>query len=101
MVKQDPNIDGGLLFLTNREVQAGLPKDFVSIGSADCEDYICVYDSTFVNSGLDPNATAHGYCSKSCVAADSCASATRMACRPLLVDAESKNFCTREWRYDP
>ena len=107
MVKRDPNVDGGRLFVTNREVQAGAANDFVSIGSTECEDYVCVRDSDYrppEGGALDPNATALGYCSRNCILGDSCASfssaldgdrRTRMTCRPLLLNADTlRAICT-------
>ncbi|MBS1150976.1 MAG: gliding motility protein, partial [Myxococcaceae bacterium] len=99
MVKRD--VDGGRLFLTNGEIKVGAGKDFLSFGSTDCDDLICVRDSDHAPSDggpLNPNETARGYCSKSCLIGNACPSAsakldgdprTRLTCRPLLLDAET------------
>lgn len=99
LVKRDPNVDGGRLFVTNGELRAGAAKDFVSIGSAECEDLICVRDSDYAppdGGALNPNETARGYCSRNCITGDPCPSSsseldgnprTRMTCRPLLLNA--------------
>lgn len=93
MVKRDPNVDGGRLYVTNGELKAGASKDFISFGSTDCDDLICVRDSFYApadGGGLNPNETARGYCSRSCIAGTPCvSSAGRMQCRPLLLDEET------------
>lgn len=101
MVKRDPNVDGGRLYVTNGDLQARAMNDFISFGSTDCEDLICVRDAEYSppdGGALNPNETAKGYCSKSCILGDSCPSSsaeldsnprTRMTCRPLLLDVET------------
>jgi hypothetical protein len=101
MVKRNPNVDGGRLFVTNRELEAGAGKDFLSFGSTDCEDFICVRDSDYARpdgGALNPNEPAKGYCSRSCSIGDGCPSfsaeldrnpSTRMTCRALLLDADT------------
>ena len=100
MVKRDPNVDGGRLFIKNSEIKVGANKDFISFGSVDCEDLVCVRDSEFPvpDGGFDPNADALGYCSKRCLPGDACPSGVpaedtdakkRLICRPLLLDAET------------
>lgn len=65
------NPDGGKEPVPVREYELLLPdgghegKDFIGVGSVDCEDLICVRDSTYVSdAGL--NDAALGYCSKQC-----------------------------------
>ncbi len=97
MVKRDS--DGGRLYVTNGEIKVGAMKDFVSFGSTDCDDLICVRDSDYAapdGGALNPNEPAKGYCSKSCINESSCANAeldadprSRLKCRPLLLDAET------------
>jgi hypothetical protein len=101
LVKRDPNVDGGRLFITNSEIKAGAMKDFISFGSIDCDDLICVRDSDYApadGGALNPTETAKGYCSRSCIVGDPCPSSsaeqdsnprTRLTCRPLLLDAET------------
>ncbi len=101
MVKRDPNVDGGRLFITNGELQGGPRKDFVSFGSTDCEDLICVRDSDFAapdGGALNPKEVATGYCSRNCLVGAACPSSTaeldgnprtRLTCRPLLLDTET------------
>ena len=101
MVKRDPNVDGGRLYVTNAEIKVGARKDFISFGSIDCDDLICVRDWDYAppdGGALNPNETAKGYCSRSCIVADPCPSSsqeadsnpkTRLTCRPLLLDAET------------
>lgn len=93
--------DGGRLFITNSEIKAGAMKDFISFGSTDCDDLVCVRDSDYAppdGGALNPNEVAKGYCSKSCIVSDPCLSAsaeldanprTRLTCRPLVLDAET------------
>jgi hypothetical protein len=85
------------------ELRAG--QDFISFGSVECEDLICVRDSDFapeLASDADRTKTAaKGYCSKacvddtlqnSCVVTDPDAVASvkdRMACRALLLDQKA------------
>lgn len=91
--------DGGVVFLTEGEVQekTASAKDFIGFGSLDCEDLVCVRDSTFPK-GTDLAAPALGYCSKQCVEGSTCASDdsaldkkadTALKCRPLLLDRET------------
>ncbi len=93
-------------------------KDFIGVGSVECEDLICVRDSTYVSdAGADD--PAYGYCSKQCsTSADKpCPSwdpalddtAKALVCRPLLLSKETldalkddfpgiydPNFCARK-----
>lgn len=100
MVKRDPLIDGGRLFIRNKEIKVGTMKDFISFGSADCENLVCVRDSDFPvpDGGFDPEAFADGYCSNRCTPGDTCPSFNeaddndakkRLTCRPLLLDTET------------
>ena len=73
-------------------------KDFIGVDSVDCEDLICVRDSTYV-SDAGPNEAALGYCSKQCAnnvdnpcpsydpALDD--SDQALVCRGLLLSAET------------
>ncbi len=68
--------------------------DFISFGSPDCDDRICVRDYQYQQDGGAP--IAYGYCSSPCTpgAANQCLSydasldtgATKLNCRPLLLD---------------
>jgi hypothetical protein len=99
LVKRDPNVDGGRLYVRNGELKVAAMKDFISFGSTDCEDLICVRDADYAppdGGALQPNETAKGYCSKSCINESSCSSPEldgnpqrRLKCRPLLLDAET------------
>lgn len=100
MVKRDPNVDGGRLFIKEGEIKVGANKDFISFGSTDCENLTCVRDADFVRDGgaVDPNAVARGYCSNRCQQGSTCESANpdddnnaqrRLNCRALLLDAET------------
>jgi hypothetical protein len=73
-------------------------QDFISFGSAECEDLICVRDAAFQGS-TNPDEDAQGYCSRDCVAGGSSCTVTdtevpaelreRMTCRALLMDNEA------------
>lgn len=90
----------GLLSVPVLESEVAPRQDFISFGSTDCVDLICVRDADFPRNS-DPNAPAQGYCSKACVeGADSTACEvtetdvseelrSRMACRSLLLDQAS------------
>lgn len=71
--------DGGRRYLTDAEL-AGDKKDFISFGSLDCEDLICVRTSG-----------GHGYCSKGCEVDTGCPAP--MVCRALL---PNDKFCVRQ-----
>ena len=110
LVKLDP-ADGGILFIKEKEIKIGANKDFISFGSTDCEDFVCVRDSSYTKgntdgggASIDPEARAQGYCSRSCLPASDCPSQsadddnkadTKLSCRPLLLDAETISaICT-------
>lgn len=97
LVKRNP--DGGkALPIAERDVRnaQGQNKDFIAVGSIECEDLICVRDSFFSSdAGLD--APADGYCSRQCVEGSQCPSfdealdkgPTALRCRALLLDKET------------
>jgi hypothetical protein len=97
LVKRNP--DGGKAIpIAEREVRdaQGQNKDFIAIGSIECEDLICVRDSYFSSdAGLD--APADGYCSRQCVEGSQCPSydealdkgPTALRCRALLLTKET------------
>jgi hypothetical protein len=71
-------------------------KDFISFGATECEDLVCVRDSTFPV-GANPTDEAQGYCSRPCIQtstvgcpsqneADDKIPSKRLTCRPLLLD---------------
>src|SRR5688500_10444270 len=79
MVKRDPNVDGGRLYVTNAELKPGAMRDVISFGSTDCDDLICVRDSEYASpDGGAPNQdeTAKGYCSRNCVIGTACPSSS-------------------------
>jgi hypothetical protein len=99
LVKANP--DGGKplnILKTDDVIKNGAAKDFISFGSPECEDQVCVRDSAFREDAGDTSAEAHGYCSTSCAegSSGSCQSfsgaldndpATRLSCRALLLDS--------------
>ena len=95
-------VDGGVVFLTEGEVQekTGGGKDFIAFGALDCEDLVCVRDSSYAKSdaGADLSKPALGYCSRPCVENSVCPSDdsaldnksdTALKCRPLLLDRDT------------
>lgn len=118
LVKTNP--DGGQRPVPIREGEvrdlAGANKDFISVGSIDCDDLICVRDSAF-ESDAGMNDPAVGYCSRQCVEGATCDSydsdldrgPRALGCRALLLSAETiaalgdagfagirdPNFCAR------
>ena len=70
-------------------------KDFLSFGAAQCENYVCVRDSSFPPE-IDDGGYAEGYCSRDCVVNSSigCGSYdgsldkgdTKLSCRALILD---------------
>jgi hypothetical protein len=97
LVKRNP--DGGSpVNLRESEVRNAQAqnKDFIAVGSLDCDDLICVRDSFFVtDAGLD--APAEGYCSRQCVLDTLCPSSDEsldrgpkaLKCRALLLSPET------------
>jgi hypothetical protein len=100
LVKRNP--DGGRpLSITEAEVrnaQGGTSstKDFISVGSVECEDLICVRDSNFKSTATDTDP-ASGYCSRACAQGSTCPSFDEtldkgpdaLRCRALLLSAET------------
>lgn len=100
LVKRDPasNSTTGVQSIPVLEREIAPNQDFISFGSTDCEDLICVRDAEAPRN-TDPNAAALGYCSQECVPNETkCevtdtsveeALRTRMACRSLILDEDS------------
>jgi hypothetical protein len=100
LVKRDPssNSTTGVRSTPVLESEIATNQDFISFGSTDCEDLICVRDADAPRDA-DPNAAAQGYCSQECVEGSSTcevtdssvdeALRTRMTCRSLLLDQAS------------
>lgn len=97
LVKRNP--DGGKpLPILENEVRSaqGQNKDFIAVGSVECEDLICVRDSLFT-SDAGPGEPAAGYCSRACVQGSQCPSydesldksAKALSCRALLLSPET------------
>lgn len=94
LVKAGP--DGGAIALTEKELRAavGFSKDFLTAGSAECEDGYCARDSAFVSAAGD-NEPAQGYCTTHCRVGSPCfssderldrAPSTALTCRAQLLD---------------
>lgn len=89
--------DGGIVPILEADIKEGANKDFISFGSTECEDFVCVRDANFKR---DPDLThaAMGYCSRSCLpnsecpahdGADDTNAARKLTCRALLLDADT------------
>ncbi len=102
LVKSNP--DGGKAPVAVREYELRLPdggtggKDFIGVGSTDCEELFCVRDSSWpADAGDDLDADAYGYCSRQCVIGEECPSyeealdegPNKLGCRGLLLSAET------------
>ncbi len=101
LTKRGP--DGGPVDVMETEIKIGLNKDFISFGSAVCEDLVCVRDAQYKrpisDAGvIDPALKAKGYCSRPCIENGSCPAADpgdderadkKLTCRALLLDAET------------
>lgn len=107
LVKRDPSSDSttGVRSTPVLESEIATNQDFISFGSTDCEDLICVRDAESPRN-TDPNAPAQGYCSQECVeGTSSCevtdtsvdeALRTRMTCRSLILDQASLERLKRD-----
>lgn len=98
LVKKLP--DGGTAPILEGDIKEAANKDFISLGSVQCEDFVCVRDADFPRPGLDggnfdPTKEARGYCSRPCIqgaqcpaenAADDEKADKRLTCRALLLD---------------
>ncbi len=103
LVKRNPD-GGSALPILESDVRSnvGRNKDFISIGTVDCEDLICVRDADLTNDA-GPFDPAFGYCSRECLEGSTCPSydstldkgGTRLNCRALLLDAETLNQLAR------
>ncbi len=95
------NPDGGrpiAILKTDDVIKNSAQEDFISFGSAECDDQVCVRDSAFTEDAGDSSPEAHGYCSTYCTEGSnsSCQSATgaldsnpttKLSCRALLLDS--------------
>lgn len=97
LVKRNPDGGSPLPILEKEIADAlGANKDFLSFGTVECEDFICVRDNGF-QSDAGPDDPAFGYCSRACSAGSTCPSQdssldespSRLSCRALLLDAET------------
>jgi hypothetical protein len=107
--QQQPEL-GETRSIMESQLKAG--QDFISFGSVECEDLVCVRDANY-----DPNLAAEadltkvaakGYCSKACVVdplQNSCpvttsdaepGVASRMSCRALLLDQQALDDLRRD-----
>ncbi|RKG64141.1 gliding motility protein [Corallococcus sp. CA054B] len=91
----------GRKFMEIQEKDIAVDQDFISFGSLDCEDLVCVRDDLSPRSD-NPEAFALGYCSKECVQGSTTGCEItrtvgdveeglkdRMTCRPLLLDQDT------------
>ncbi|RKH63606.1 adventurous gliding motility lipoprotein CglC [Corallococcus aberystwythensis] len=91
----------GRKFVEIREKDIAVDQDFISFGSLDCEDLVCVRDDLSPRNE-NPEEFAFGYCSKECVQGTTTGCEItrtvddveeglkeRMTCRPLLLDQDT------------
>ncbi|QQR46817.1 adventurous gliding motility lipoprotein CglC [Myxococcus xanthus] len=97
------NNNSATMPILEREIAA--QQDFISFGSVNCEDLICVRDQDYprelnADGTVNGDAPAMGYCSKPCVEGGSSCEVTdtddvnpdlprRMSCRPMLLDQDT------------
>ena len=96
----------GQKFMAILEKEVAPKQDFISFGSIECEDLVCVRDAAFPRAlnddgTVNQNAEAKGYCSKECVEGSTSACEVkdtsgvleglpeRMGCRALLLDQDT------------
>ncbi|WP_240360484.1 adventurous gliding motility lipoprotein CglC [Pyxidicoccus caerfyrddinensis] len=95
----------GRKFMPILEKEVAPKQDFISFGSIECEDLICVRDAAFPRATnedgtVNQNAEAKGYCSKECVEGSNACEVKdtsgvleglpeRMGCRALLLDQDT------------
>ncbi|MBK7861702.1 MAG: adventurous gliding motility lipoprotein CglC [Archangiaceae bacterium] len=97
LVRRNPDAGATALpiYKSDPVIKNSAQKDFISFGSTECEDQVCVRDSAFTE--VDDGGFAQGYCSSSCVEDSSigCQSYDRaldndaksaLSCRTLLLD---------------
>lgn len=100
LVRKDPADPTGKASLPLLEQEIAPNKDFLSFGSVECEDYVCVRDALFTRPGVEEGTAATGYCSRQCSlnsplgcpsydeALDK-APDTKLTCRALLLDVNT------------
>jgi hypothetical protein len=91
------NPDGGAPLVVLEGDLPVAPSDYLSLGSPQCVDQVCVRDAQVPRSG-DTQAPATGYCSRPCAAtgAGGCGGGAGggFACRALLLDPSGMaGFC--------
>lgn len=107
LVRKDPadtNPNDGYNYLPILESEVTEGKDFISFGSVECEDYVCVRDKDFPK-GTNPNVAAQGYCSRRCAptspqpcpgAQANIAPGRTMSCRALILDEQTLGTICRD-----
>jgi hypothetical protein len=97
LVRKNPTDSKKSVALLEKEIKAN--KDFISFGATECEDLVCVRDSSFTRpTNSTDDSQAVGYCSRpciptstlTCVAASAAdnenSSPNKLTCRALLLD---------------
>ncbi len=90
--------DGGFITEQKARELSLNNKDFVGLGSTDCDSQICVRDGKYVaRPDIKDTDRAEGYCTDQCSVGQKCesedpqldkAEATRLTCRNLLLSEE-------------
>ena len=93
--------DGGVkavaIPLSDVQSAAAVGRDFLMLGTGQCEDHFCVRDSHFQQPDTDLTVAALGYCSRHCQVGETCPSADayldktsdRLTCQALFLDTET------------
>lgn len=96
LVGKDPNNPDASVPLKEGSIKPN--RDYISFGALECDDKVCVRDSTFSRpEGATDDSDAIGYCSRQCVQnstigcpaadpADDNNAARRLSCRALILD---------------
>jgi hypothetical protein len=100
-----PGSDGGYTTVRIKEGELPVGWDFISFGSAGCEDFVCIRDKNVARSG-NPETEVQGYCSRPCAPSNpsGCAVSLEfqlqpigtedMTCRAMLLDDTTvTQFC--------
>ncbi|HZH03112.1 MAG TPA: adventurous gliding motility lipoprotein CglC [Myxococcaceae bacterium] len=94
LVKRDPedtDPSDGIRRVRIREEEIEAGTDFISFAAVDCEDLVCVRESTAPLTG-NPLAEVQGKCSRPCVEGTECPSAqdgVTLSCKALLLDEQT------------
>jgi hypothetical protein len=98
LVKKNPNeANDGIKSIPIMESEIVAGRDYISFGSTECEEFVCVRDASTPKS--DATGPATGVCTRSCIVTDSSSCKTGKSevdkgsnpytCRALLLDPDT------------